>query len=1251
MVRFVTSPAPSPKSSPVNSNRASDTVGLDDFSLRGALGIGGTSQVLLVQRKGMAGYFALKVVPKTGMDKSQVQQVVNENQMMRRLSHPYIVRLVSAFQDMAHFFLLLDYKGSGDLAMHLQVHGTTSEDDARLVLGSTVLALRYLHGQSIIYRDLKPENILLDHTDRLPVLADFGTAKHMSAAVSTHTCIGTPLYMAPEQYNVSQAGYQFGVDWWAAGVILYEMICGDVPWDEGGCYKHPTEVASVDDPDDPIAAIEDELASRMRMLGARLNAFELGSLPRHMSHDAQDLVRGLLQANPAARLGGGPDGGPDGGAKVAAHAFFASLDWDALLRRQLPSTLGKADSEPALSDGESQHVAAEFRSFDVGQDTSSPPIQRLGSPRTLGRSSPRNEASRSPSNGPGGRRLPPSAAVPSFTVSEDCRIWAISFELSRILGLDSSATRAPHLLLGRSARAILLPPYHKVFEGALENVLRAHAGGAAADELSSSQSVSIGVAGSSGASLMLHGSLHVATVEPGDVSNLFASSAHLAVKTLVRFAADKCTLLASVNPLSGLTPRGWNGGRTAGAADDAAPPSPAGGRGRALGSPKGSSAPFPVVSTLLDGSSSGGGGSSPDRSTLLGGASAADEWGEEPVGREAIMGNVGMVDFSSRSALLHQVQRERGVSCGFLSSIGAIEYFDVPTFRSRTDSTNQTDMYVDQLTSVRTLVDTSIDEIRSQESSDPAALANSFYNAFRSYSDICNDLLSAQEVMLAVHDEDATRTHDPINQTMCVFSRFKESVARQRAFLCGALALPDEAIPVFSTRAFADLVVCVHEQRAYEQQLEDSSPAALRALIRPGLRKPPQLAKVQEVLEAEFDVMAVRAILTVQECWEVHSEHVDTLRRLEILLGNEVLRSSEIFAHQRMTADAALRIACSAIASGKDPLNASTAFEQLLQVPSTVVKNALLAKLDQLRTGAQTPRPTHQTRSTPGVMIKLEELRLEKRIGEGGTGTTYRGTYHRRQVAIKVAAVGGVSLSHWRHEIAVLTHIRHSNIVRYFGAVASPPTFCLVLEYCQQGDLRAALERPTSPGFFLQMAAGICSGMLCLHANGLIHRDLKSPNVLIDDHGTAKLADFGLALKDHGGLASPRDSGGRTDAGSFRWMAPEVARRLGYNRAADVYSMGMVLFELLTHELPFADVEALHAVAIVAVHGGRPPLPSGTPEAFAQLITQCWSEEPSTRPTFEGIERSLSAAHASLTPAELEWLDEPRGHRVYQLAS
>ena len=512
------------------------------------------------------------------------------------------------------------------------------------------------------------------------------------------------------------------------------------------------------------------------------------------------------------------------------------------------------------------------------------------------------------------------------------------------------------------------------------------------------------------------------------------------------------------------------------------------------------------------------------------------------------MGNVGMVDFSSRSA--RSTRCSASVGCRALSSIGAIEYFDVPTFRSRTDSTNQTDMYVDQLTSVRTLVDTSIDEIRSQESSDPAALANSFYNAFRSYSDICNDLLSAQEVMLAVHDEDATRTHDPINQTMCVFSRFKESVARQRAFLCGALALPDEAIPVFSTRAFADLVVCVHEQRAYEQQLEDSSPAALRALIRPGLRKPPQLAKVQEVLEAEFDVMAVRAIL-VQVLGALGARgHVAAARDSAGERGLALIGDLRSPAHDGGRG-AAHRVQRDR--ERQDPLNASTAFEQLLQVPSTVVKNALLAKLDQLRTGAQTPRPTHQTRSTPGVMIKLEELRLEKRIGEGGTGTTYRGTYHRRQVAIKVAAVGGVSLSHWRHEIAVLTHIRHSNIVRYFGAVASPPTFCLVLEY-RQGDY-AALERPPAPASFPDGGRHLPR----LHANGLIHRDLKSPNVLIDDHGTAKLADFGLALRTMAG--SPRRAtlaDGRTRAASAGWRRGGASAGLQSSRRRLLHGHGAI---------------------------------------------------------------------------------------------
>jgi serine/threonine protein kinase len=228
----------------------------------------------------------------------------------------------------------------------------------------------------------------------------------------------------------------------------------------------------------------------------------------------------------------------------------------------------------------------------------------------------------------------------------------------------------------------------------------------------------------------------------------------------------------------------------------------------------------------------------------------------------------------------------------------------------------------------------------------------------------------------------------------------------------------------------------------------------------------------------------------------------------------------------------------------------------------------------------------------------------------------------------------------------VLTHIRHTNIVRYYGAVASAPTYCLVLEYCPRGDLRAALDAPTPAGFFLRVAHGIACGMVCLHQNGMMHRDLKSPNILIDEGGTAKLTDFGLALKEGGGV-SPRDAGNKTEVGSFRWMAPEVARRLGFTRLSDVYSMGMVLFELLTHDLPFADVAALHAVAIVAVHGARPPLPPDAPPALTDLIRRCWSEEPASRPSFEQVEQLLRTCKTQLSDEQCAWIDEPDGHRVY----
>ena len=228
---------------------------------------------------------------------------------------------------------------------------------------------------------------------------------------------------------------------------------------------------------------------------------------------------------------------------------------------------------------------------------------------------------------------------------------------------------------------------------------------------------------------------------------------------------------------------------------------------------------------------------------------------------------------------------------------------------------------------------------------------------------------------------------------------------------------------------------------------------------------------------------------------------------------------------------------------------------------------------------------------------------------------------------------------------------------RYLGCVISPPTYCLVLEFCDAGDLYRALRFMTPPGLLLRVARAVGAGMAYLHRRQIMHRDLKSSNVLLTTSGGVKLTDFGVAVQVAGGLSSPSNGASSpmetscdpltTETGTYRWMAPEVTRHEGYTKSADVFSYGMLLFELIAHEVPFADRPPLQAAVAIGLQDLRPPLPDDTPTTISTLVKHCWCRRPGQRPKFDEVLNLLQHAHASLTPEEMAWLDTPSGHPVY----
>ena len=169
--------------------------------------------------------------------------------------------------------------------------------------------------------------------------------------------------------------------------------------------------------------------------------------------------------------------------------------------------------------------------------------------------------------------------------------------------------------------------------------------------------------------------------------------------------------------------------------------------------------------------------------------------------------------------------------------------------------------------------------------------------------------------------------------------------------------------------------------------------------------------------------------------------------------------------------------------------------------------------------------------------IDLYQIRFRKRIGQGAAGTTYLADWGGTRVAVKVASITEMGLEGWRTEVQALQKLHHPNIIRLLGSVyhPNPLTFCLVLEHCDAGDLDTALQRVTPRNFVPHVAMSMAKGMAYLHKRGIIHRDIKPQNVLLN--GNVSGGQFEVKVTDFGVATEFTQDGLRTaETGTYRWM-------------------------------------------------------------------------------------------------------------------
>jgi serine/threonine protein kinase len=301
-------------------------IGLDHFNFLAVLGKGNFGKVMLAEAKNSKKLYAIKVLKKEFIiENDEVESTKSEKRVFliaNKERHPFLLNLHACFQTETRVYFVMEYISGGDLMLHIQ-RGQFGQKRAQFYAAEVCLALKYFHENGVIYRDLKLDNILLTLDGHIKI-ADYGLCKeNMWFGSTTSTFCGTPEFMAPE--ILLDKKYGRAVDWWAFGVLIYQMLLQQSPFrgeDEDEIY----DAILADEPLYPI----------------------------HMPRDSVSILQKLLTREPDLRLGSGPGDAQE----IMSHAFFKGVNWDDVYNKRLPTPF-----KPAIKDAkDTSNFDSEFTS-------------------------------------------------------------------------------------------------------------------------------------------------------------------------------------------------------------------------------------------------------------------------------------------------------------------------------------------------------------------------------------------------------------------------------------------------------------------------------------------------------------------------------------------------------------------------------------------------------------------------------------------------------------------------------------------------------------------------------------------------------------------------------------------------------------------------------------------------------------------------------------------------------------------------